>query len=485
MAESNYDVVVVGGGPGGYVAAIRAAQLGQKTAVVEREFLGGICLNIGCIPTKALLRNAGIAELLQHGKEFGFSFENLKLDYEVAFKRSRQVSDRLVKGVQFLMKKNKIDVYQGTARLRSATQLEVATTPGRDTPAVGGQKLDGTLEARHIILATGSRPRAFANMPIDGKRVITYREALYLTSAPKRIVIVGAGAIGMEFAYIFRSFGAEVTVIEMLPHLLPLEDEETTAEIAKAYKKRGIKALVNARTKEATAGESGVTVRVKDQASGQEQSIEADLALIAIGVQANSDNLGLEAAGVATDKRGFVQVDEYMRTNVPNVYAIGDVTGKAMLAHVAMAMGLVASEHIAGHETRPIKEGEYVYMPRCVYCEPQVASLGMTEAQARAFAREHGREIKVGKFPFMANGKALGLGEGAGFVKIIADARYGEILGAHLVGPDVTELLPELELARTWELTPEEIARSVHAHPTLSEAVMEAAHATLGQAIHI
>ncbi len=485
MAESNYDVIVVGGGPGGYVAAIRAAQLGQKTAVVEREFLGGVCLNIGCIPTKALLRNAGIAELLKRGKEFGFSFENLKIDYEVAFKRSRQVSDRLVKGVQFLMKKNKIDVYQGTAQLRSATQLEVAATADQDAPGVGGQKFDGTLQARNVILATGSRPRAFANMPIDGKKVITYREALYLTSAPKRMGIVGAGAIGMEFAYVFRSYGSEITVIEMLPHLLPLEDEDTTAEVAKTYKKMGIKALVNTRTEEAKAGDAGVTVRVRDQASGQEQTIEADVALVAIGVQANSDSLGLEAAGIATDKRGFVQIDEYMRTSVPNVYAIGDLTGRAMLAHVASAMGLVAAEHATGHETRPIKDGEYVYMPRCVYCEPQVASLGMTEAQAREFGREHNREIKVGKFPFRANGKALGLGEGDGFVKIIADARYGEILGAHLVGPDVTELLPELELAHTWELTPEEIARSVHSHPTLSEAVMEAAHATLGQAIHI
>ena len=318
-------------------------------------------------------------------------------------------------------------------------------------------------------------------MQIDGQHVITYREALFLTSVPKRLVVVGAGAIGMEFAYVFRSYGSEVTVIEMLPHLLPLEDEEAAAEVAKAYKRMGIKSLLNTRTEDVKATDGSVTVRVKDQANEQEQTIETDVVLVAIGVQPNSDNLGLETLGVALDKRGFVQIDEYMRTNVPNIYAIGDLTGKAMFAHVASAMGMVAAEHAAGCETKPIKESDYIFMPRCVYCEPQVASLGMTEAQAK----EQGREIKVGKFPFQANGKALGLGDRDGFVKIIADARYGEILGAHLVGPDVTELLPELELARTWELTTEEIARSVHAHPTLSEALMEAAHAVEGQSVQI
>ncbi|HEX9118209.1 MAG TPA: dihydrolipoyl dehydrogenase [Anaerolineae bacterium] len=480
MPDTNYDTIVIGGGPGGYVAAIRAAQLGQKVALVEREFLGGICLNIGCIPTKALLRNAGIAELLQHrSKEFGFAFENLQLDYAVAQKRSRQVSDRLVKGVQFLMRKNKIEVYQGAAKLRSASEVEVSAVA--DAPAVNGQKFDGTLSTKNIILATGARVRSFPNMQIDGQKIITYREALYLTQVPKRLVVVGAGAIGMEFAFVFRSYGAEVTIIEMLPHVLPLEDEETAAEAAKAYKKLGIKMLVNTRTEDVKTTDNGVAVHVKDQAGGQEQTIEADVVLVAIGVQPNSDKLGLDAAGVALDKRGFIQIDEYMRTNVPNVFAIGDVTGKLMLAHVASAMGMVAAECIAGHETRPIKESDYVFMPRCVYCEPQVASMGLTEAQAK----ERGREIKVGKFPFQANGKALGLGEGSGFVKIIADAKYGEILGCHLVGPEVTELLPELELARTWELTTEEIARTVHSHPTLSEALMEAAHAVMGQAIHV
>jgi dihydrolipoamide dehydrogenase len=481
MADTlSYDVVVVGGGPGGYVAAIRAAQLGKKTALVEREFLGGVCLNIGCIPTKSLLRNAELANILMgESKDFGFSFENLKLDYAVAQKRSRQVSDRLVKGVGFLMRKNKIDVYQGTGTLKSATQIEVKATS--DAPAVNGQKYDGVIEAKNIILATGHHPRALPGMEPDGKSIITYREALFLTTAPKSIVVVGAGAIGMEFAYVFRSYGADVTVIEMLPHVLPLEDDETAAEVAKAFKKQGIKMLVNTRTEAVEKTDAGVRVRVKDQGTSTEQTIDADMVLVAVGIAPNSQGIGLEAAGVTTDKRGFITVDEYLRTNVPSIYAIGDVTGKLQLAHVASAQGIVAAEHIAGHETRPLRDADYAFMPRCTYCKPQVASMGYTEAQAR----EKGYEVKVGKFPFVANGKALGLNEKEGFVKIIADAKYGEILGAHMVGPEVTELLPELVLARTWELTTEEIARTVHAHPTLTETLMEAAHAVGGQAIHI
>lgn len=476
----SYDVVVVGGGPGGYVAAIRAAQLSQKVALVEREFLGGVCLNIGCVPTKSLLRNAELAGILTgESKDFGFSFENLKLDYGVAQKRSRQVSDRLVKGVGFLMRKNKIDVYQGAATLRSAKQVEVKATA--EAPGVNGQKYDGPIEAKSIILATGSHPRALPGMTIDGKHVITYREALFLTSAPKRMVVVGAGAIGMEFAYVFRSYGSEVTVIEMLPHILPLEDEDTASEVAKAFKKQGIKTLANTRTEAVEATDTGVRVRVKDQGTNSEQTIEADTVLIAVGVAPNTEGLGLEAVGVQTDRRGFIMVDEQLRTNVPGVYAIGDVTGKLLLAHVASAQGIVAAETIAGHQTRPLRDADYAFMPRCTYCRPQVASMGYTEAQAR----EKGYDIKIGKFPFVANGKALGLNEKEGFVKIIANAKYGEILGAHMVGPEVTELLPELVLARTWELTTEEIARTVHAHPTLSEALMEAAHAVEGQAIHI
>jgi dihydrolipoamide dehydrogenase len=480
VANPAYDVTVIGGGPGGYVAAIRAAQLGLKVAIVEREFLGGVCLNIGCIPTKSLIHNAHVANILTgEGKELGFSFDNLKMDYSVAQKRSRQVSDRLVKGVGSLMRKNKIDVYQGTGKLLSGKQIQVAATA--EAPAVNGQKYDGVIDSKNIIVATGHYPRSLPGMQVDGKRIITYREALMMTTAPQRMVVVGAGAIGMEFAYVFRSYGADVTVIEMLPHVLPLEDDETATEVSRAFKRQGIKTLVNTRTEAIETTDSGVRVRVKDQGTNQEQTIEADMVLVAVGVAPNTNDIGLEAAGVQTDKRGFIQIDEYMRTNVPGVYAIGDVTGKLLLAHVASAQGMTAAEHIAGHETRPIRDADYIFMPRCTYCRPQVASLGYTEAQAK----EKGYEIKVGKFPFIANGKALGQNEREGFIKIIADAKYGEILGAHLVGPEVTELLPELALAHTWELTTEEIARTVHAHPTLSEVLMEAAHAVEGQAIHI
>jgi dihydrolipoamide dehydrogenase len=469
MSEAtSFDVIVIGGGPGGYVAAIRAAQLGRKVAVVEREALGGVCLNWGCIPTKALLRNAEVINLLGQGGDYGFKIENLTVDYAPAQKRSRQVSDRLVKGVGFLFRKNNITHVAGAGELVGPKQVKV-------TPS--GQ----ILEAKNIIIATGARARSLPGMVVDGKRIITSREALELTVVPKRLVVVGAGAIGMEFAYLFRSYGAEVTVIEMLPHVLPLEDDETAAEVAKAFKRRGIAMLVNTRTEAVDVGDAGVTVRVKDQGSGQEQAIPADVVMVAIGVAPNSEGIGLETAGVATDKRGFIVVDEYLRTNVPGIYAIGDVTGKLLLAHVASAQGIVAAEHSAGHETRPIRDADYIFMPRATYCHPQVASLGYTEAQAK----EKGYEVKIGKFPFIANGKALGLNERDGFVKIIADAKYGEILGAHLVGPEVTELLPELALAHTWELTTEEIARTVHAHPTLSEALMEAAHGVEGQAIHI
>jgi dihydrolipoamide dehydrogenase len=469
MSEAtSFDVIVIGGGPGGYVAAIRAAQLGRKVAVVEREALGGVCLNWGCIPTKALLRNAEVINLLGQGGDYGFKIENLTVDYAPAQKRSRQVSDRLVKGVGFLFRKNNITHVAGAGELVGPKQVKV-------TPS--GQ----ILEAKNIIIATGARARSLPGMVVDGKRIITSREALELTVVPKRLVVVGAGAIGMEFAYLFRSYGAEVTVIEMLPHVLPLEDDETAAEVAKAFKRRGIAMLVNTRTEAVDVGDAGVTVRVKDQGSGQEQAIPADVVMVAIGVAPNSEGIGLETAGVATDRRGFIVVDEYLRTNVPGIYAIGDVTGKLLLAHVASAQGIVAAEHSAGHETRPIRDADYIFMPRATYCHPQVASLGYTEAQAK----EKGYEVKIGKFPFIANGKALGLNERDGFVKIIADAKYGEILGAHLVGPEVTELLPELALAHTWELTTEEIARTVHAHPTLSEALMEAAHGVEGQAIHI
>ncbi|MGH2593948.1 MAG: dihydrolipoyl dehydrogenase [Anaerolineae bacterium] len=466
---TTYDVTVIGGGPGGYVAAIRAAQLGLKTALVEREHLGGVCLNWGCIPSKALLRNAEIAELLHRGKEFGFSFDNLKLDYSVAHKRSRQVSDRLVKGVQFLMKKNKIDVYQGSAQLKSATQVEVTSVP--DAPAVNGQKLDGVLDTKNVVLATGARAALLPGVEADGQSIITYRHALEITAAPRSIAIVGSGPVGVEFGYIFRAYGAEVTIIEMLPNIAPLEDEEVSAELAKAFTRLGIRLMTSTKVESIAKVDGGVEVKAGGQA------IKADMALVAIGFTANTENIGLEAAGVKVDRR-VVAVDGKLRTNVPNVYAIGDVNGKLMLAHVGSAQGIVAAETIAGHEAPELDENA---LPRCTYCIPQVASMGITEKQAK----EQGLKVKVGKFPFQANGKALGLGESSGFVKVIADAKYGEILGVHMIGPEVTELLPEWVLARNYELTPNEVARSVHAHPTLTEVMMEAAHAVEGQAIHI
>jgi len=466
---TTYDVTVIGGGPGGYVAAIRAAQLGLNTAVVEKEHLGGVCLNWGCIPSKALLRNAEIANLLGRGKDFGFSFENLTLDYSIAHKRSRQVSDRLVKGVQYLMRKNKIDVYQGAGKLQDATHIEIASAP--DAPGVAGTKFDGVIESKHTIIATGARARGIPGVELDGQSIVTYRQALEWTQVPKSIVIIGAGPIGLEFGYVFRSYGAEVTIIEMLPHLAPLEDEEISIELERHYKKLGVKFLLNTRVESLKKAANGVEVI----AGGQ--TLTGEKAIVAIGFAPNSEGIGLENVGVKVE-RGAVVVDDRHRTNVPNIFAIGDVTGKLMLAHVGSAQGIVAAETIAGAETREL---DYDAIPRCTYCQPQIASMGITEKQAK----ERGLAIKIGKFNFQPNGKALGLGDPHGFVKVIADAKYGEILGVHMIGPDVTELLPEWVLARNNELTPHEIARSVHAHPTLSEVLMEAAEAVVGRSIHM
>jgi dihydrolipoamide dehydrogenase len=455
----DYDVVVIGGGPGGYEAAIRAAQLGLRVGLVEREFLGGVCLNIGCIPSKTLLRNAEIAELLRQGQEFGFSFENLKLDYETAYKRSRQVSDQLTRGVQFLMRKNKIDVFQGVAQLRSSTQVDVTSVA--EAPAVDGQQFDGTLDAKNIIIATGARVRGIPGVEMDGERVLTYREAIHLRQVPQSIAIIGAGPVGMELGYVFHAYGSQVTLIEMMPNVLPLEDAEISAEVAKAFTKQGFTLLTNARVESVARTGDGVEVR----AGGQ--TVRAEKALVAIGFIPNSENIGLEKVGVRVE-RGAIVTDGHMRTNVPNIYAIGDVTAKMMLAHVASAQGVVAAETIAGAET---VELDYGAIPRCTYCHPQVASMGLTQDQAC----EQGYEVRISRFPFQANGKALGLGNSAGFVKLVSDAKYGEILGVHMVGPEVTELLPEYVLARNQELTLHEIVRSVHAHPTLSEALAEAA----------
>ncbi len=462
-----YDVVIVGAGPGGYVAAIRAAQLGLKTALVEKQWLGGVCLNVGCIPSKSLLKNADVAHTLrERGKELGFSFDNLKLDYGVAVRRSRKVSDRLVKGVGFLMRKNKVDVHMGTGYIAARDTVRVTDAEGQTTE----------LKTRNIIVATGARSFVPPGWEVDGEKILTYYHAILQEKLPKSVVVIGSGAIGVEFSTIWNAYGVDVTIVEMLPRIVPLEDEEVSKELTKAFKKRGIKVLAGHKVESLTATEEGVRVQVSSEKG--EKTLEAEQALVAIGFRPNSGGLGLEALGVAIDERGFVQIDERMATNVPGIWAIGDVTGKLMLAHVGSAMGIIAAENIAGAETITL---DYEMMPRATYCQPQIASFGLTETQAR----ERGYQVRVGKFPFQANGKALGLGEGAGFVKIVMDEKYGEILGAHMVGPEVTELLPELTLAQMMELTPTEIARNVHAHPTLSEVLMEAAHAAEGQAIHI
>lgn len=462
-----YDVVVIGAGPGGYVSAIRSSQLGLKTAIVEKRFLGGVCLNIGCIPSKALIKNADVAHTLrERGKEFGFSFENLELDYNVAYNRSRKVSDRLVRGVGFLMKKHNIDVHMGAAKLTAKDTVEV-------TPDKGEAE---TLKAKNIIIATGSHPFTVPGVELDGEKVVDYEGAILREELPKSAVIIGGGAIGVEFATIWNAYGVDVTIVEMLDHLLPVEDEAISKEIEKAYQKRGIKIMTQSKVKGVETTETGTKITV-EKGDGEEV-VEANLTLVAIGFRPNSKDLGLEEVGVKLDKRGFIEVDDRMATSMDGIYAIGDVTGKLLLAHVASAMGIVAAENIAGVETVKLN---YDMMPRATYCHPQTASFGYTEAQAK----EMGYEVSVGEFPFQPNGKALGLGDYQGFVKIISDKKYGEILGAQMVGPDVSELLPELTLAQRWELTVHEIARNVHAHPTLSEAIMEAAEAAGGEAIHI
>jgi dihydrolipoamide dehydrogenase len=458
----SYDVVVIGGGPGGYVAAIRARQLGLKTALVEKEALGGVCLNWGCIPTKALLRNAEVIRTLGEGKAFGFSFDTstLKVDYAVAQQRSRQVSGRLVKGVTFLMKKNEVDVVEGTAVIKSPTQVVVG---------------DQELTTKNIIVATGARPRSVPGVTIDGQLVISSREALELTQLPASVVVIGAGAIGVEFASVWNSYGVSVTVVEMLPAVLPLEDADISTELEKLLKKQKINVRTGTRVEKVDTAGGKVTLTVSKD--GATETLTADKVLMAIGVTPNSERIGLEAAGVQTE-RGFIKIDDHMRTNVTGIYAIGDVTGKLALAHVASAQGIVAAETIAGHQTEPLS---YTKMPRCVYCHPEVASVGLSEAQAR----EQGHTVKIGQFPFRANGKALGLDDYEGFVKVVADEEYNELLGVHIIGPHVTELIAGPTGMLRLEATLEELARTVHPHPTLSEAIMEAAHAALGEAIHI
>ena len=461
--SNEYNVVVLGAGPGGYVAAIRAAQLGLKTAVIEREYWGGVCLNIGCIPSKSLLKNAEVAHTLKHrGRELGFSFDNLEIDYGVAFKRSRQVSDRLVKGIGFLMKKNKIDTINGTGALTNANSIQVQLNEGGEQ----------TVTADHIIIATGARPRSLPGLEIDGQKIITYVEAITSDTLPKKAAIIGGGAIGVEFAYIWANYGVDVTIIELMPRILPNEEPEVSTVIEKAYKKLKVTLKTDTTVQNFDTSGEGVKMALSDGST-----LDVDQVMVAINFIPNANGIGLEDVGVKLTERGAIDIDSSMRTSVPNIYAIGDVATEYRLAHIASAMGTIAAETIAGHPTRTL---DYRMLPRATYCVPQVASFGYTEAQAK----EAGYDINVGQYMFQPNGKALGMGERDGFIKIIADAKYGEILGAHMVGPDVTELLPELTLAHNAELTAQEIAHNVHAHPTLSEVLMEAAHNVEGVSIH-
>lgn len=463
-----FDVVVVGAGPGGYVAAVRASQLGLKVAIIEKKYWGGVCLNVGCIPSKALLRNAELTHIIKNeADKFGIKIKGeVEFDYTSAFKRSRNVADGRVKGVHFLMRKNKVEEFDGWGNFTDANTIEVTLNDGKKE----------TVKFKHCILATGATTRLIPNTSLS-ERVVTYEEQIMEANLPTSIIIAGAGAIGVEFAYVMRSYGVEVTIVEFLDRVLPLEDEEVSAELAKQYKKLGVNILTKTRVDsiEDTGKNVRVTVTTGD---GAQQVLEADKVMQAIGFKPRTEGYGLENTGVKLNERGAVEIDTHMRTNVPHIYAIGDVTAKLMLAHVAEAQGIIAAERIAG---APTIELEYDMMPRATYCQPQVASFGYTEKQAR----EKGYEINVSKFPFQANAKAHGLGDPSGFVKLISDKKYGEILGAHMIGPEVTELLPELTLARYAELTSEEIARNVHPHPSLSEALKEAAHGLEGHMINM
>jgi dihydrolipoamide dehydrogenase len=463
----HYDVIVLGAGPGGYVAAVRAAQLGKKVAVVEHKYWGGVCLNVGCIPSKALLRNAELAHIVtSEAKNFGIQFDGeVRVDYGAAYSRSRTVADGRVKGVHFLMKKNKIDEVNGWGSFTDAHTLDVAL-------ADGGRQ---TLTFDDCIIATGAATRLLPGTSLSD-RVVTYEEQILSSELPASVIIAGAGAIGIEFAYVLSNYGVQVTIVEYLDRILPLEDVEVSTELTRRYKRAGIKLLTSTRVESIEDGDGPVRVTVTTD--GGQQVLEADKVMQAIGFTPRVTGYGLENTGVELTDRGAIQIDDFMRTSVPNIYAIGDVTAKLMLAHVAEAMGIIAAETLAGAETMAL---DYVMMPRATFCQPQVASFGWTEAQAR----EQGFDVKVAKFPFTANGKAQGLADPVGFVKLISDGRYGELIGGHLIGPEVTELLPELTLAQLWDLTATELARNVHAHPTLSEAVKEALHGLAGHMINM
>ncbi|MEV6765926.1 dihydrolipoyl dehydrogenase [Streptomyces sp. NPDC051105] len=464
--QTDFDVVVLGAGPGGYVAAIRAAQLGLRTAIVEGRFWGGVCLNIGCIPAKALLRNAEVAQLILHDAEkFGVKISGeVGLDYRAAYERSRVVADGRVKGVGYLMRKNKIEQFEGQGTFLDPHTLQVRMQDG-----------ETTLSFRSCIIATGSTVKLLPGTTL-GRRVVTYEEQILSDSLPSSLVIAGAGAIGIEFAYLLRSYGVEVTLVEFLDRIAPLEDEEVSAELTRRFKRQGIRVLTSTAVQAIEEAEENVRVTVRQ--GDTEQVLEAEKVLQATGFQPRTAGYGLAATGVRLTERGAIDVDGYCRTSQPHIYAIGDVTAKLMLAHTAEAMGIVAAETIAGAETMEL---DYRMIPRATFCQPQIASFGWTEAEARA----EGFDVRVAKFPFTANAKAHGLGDPVGFVKLVSDARYGELLGGHLIGPDVTELLPELTLAQKWDLTVTELARNVHAHPTLSEAVQDALHGLAGHMINL
>ena len=457
-----YDVIVIGSGPGGYVAAIRAGQLGMKAAVVERSELGGVCLNWGCIPSKALLKNAEVLNYVQHAGEYGITVDNYDADFGKAIDRSRKVVKKLTDGIGFLLKKNNVDVFEGFGTLISPNQVQI-------------ERINKTLQTKNVIIATGARFRDLPNLPFDGRTVITSREALELREVPEKVVIVGGGATGAEFAYLWSKYGAEVTIVELMPHLVPNEDVEISQALERSFRRQGIKAVTGAKVDSVQI--SGSKAKVTISSEKEPLEVECDKVLVAVGNQGNIENIGLEKVGVETE-RNYVSVNEVLQTSVGNIYAIGDVTGKMLLAHVASAQGVTAVEHIAGLNPPLL---DYDLMPRATYCKPQIASFGLTEAQAK----EQGHDVKIGKFPMVASGKALALGDTEGLVKVVVDAEIGDILGAHMIGSEVTELLGELGMARLLESTNKELGWLVHPHPTISETIKEAALAADGEAVHV
>lgn len=461
----NFDVIVIGSGPGGYVTAIRASQLGLKTAIVEKESLGGVCLNWGCIPTKALLKSAQVFEYIQHAEDFGINVKDADADFGSVVKRSRGVADGMSKGIDFLMKKNKIEVIMGTAKVKASKKVDVVDADGKIKE----------YSASNIIIATGARSRELPNLPQDGKKIIGYRKAMTLDKKPSKMVVVGSGAIGVEFAYFYKAMGVDVTVVEYMPNIVPIEDEDVSKQLARSFKKSGIKVMTNSSVESVDTSGKGCVVSVKTKKG--EETIECDVVLSAVGITANIENIGLEDVGIVTDK-GKILVNDFYQTNMPGYYAIGDVLPTQALAHVASAEGIICIEKIAGHNPEPL---DYGNIPGCTYCSPEISSVGYTEKAAK----EAGYDIKVGKFPFSASGKASAAGHKDGFVKVIFDAKYGEWLGCHMIGYNVTEMIAEAVVARKLETTGHEILKAVHPHPTMSEAVMEAVAAAYDEVIHM